>query len=647
MDRIIEVKVYGNHLTKDSNYAGTRGEANITKLRITFDEGWDDFAKEIIFWDAYGENPVKSVLTIDLIENIVENERIYLVRVPGEALERAGEITFVIAGYLENGEGQVLKQVAAEGKLEVKSSPMILASLDPTPNELQQIQGEFEYIIGNIQRAIVSATTASNSAASAEEFANNAKEYMERAKSSDEAALVYSEDASNSATSSATFKNKAKEHMEQASISSNNAEKAAENAFAYSESAEASATSAKNSANEAKATEERMNNSIENIEDELGELNEKVTTVEEDIIARARIDSDNTFTGNNFFWGNFEIQGRPILTELTNVEEELSQDTQKIEELVEKVTTVEEDVLNLNSEVKTINEAVRNKADVLVIESEKATSLILTDTKEAPLVDYKIYGNANGVGSLDETTEKYMLPVTMYGKNLLNTTHTSDVYQDGVRTNDDYSITVNKGQNLATLNGVYVPVNVRTNKTSFMVNNDGVEVTASCKGISSEIHLIIYHTPLLKGEVDKYFTLKSGSKTYSNVPKGTKFLFYIQIPKQGIVSKDTTLYPQLEFGTEATEYEKYVEPVTTYIPLPEPMAEGDYVDYANKKIVAQGNTYEDVELPEIITNYPSTSLVCDGEMEVTYKADTTNAYNNLKSELDIMKRAIIELGGVE
>ena len=286
------------------------------------------------------------------------------------------------------------------------------------------------------------------------------------------------------------------------------------------------------------------------------------------------------------------------------------------------------------------------KADALILESEKATPLVLTDTKEGPLLDYKIYGNADGVGGeYDESTGMFMIPVTVYGKNLLKTVDKSDVYKDGVTTNDDYSITVKKGQNLGMMNGKYIPVNVRVSNTAFRVNNDGVNVTASCEGVSSEIFLVVYHSPLLPGEVDKYFILTSGKKTYSNVPKGTAFKFFIQVPAQGIVSKDTTLYPQLELGSVATPYEKYVEPVTVNIPMPHYMGEGDYVDFKNKKVVSEGVTYENVDLPEITTNYPSTSLICGGEMEVTYKADTTNAYKNLKSELDTLKQAIISVGG--
>lgn len=137
MDRIIEIKVFGNHLTKDSKNAGTRGEANITKLRITFDEGWDGYAKEVIFWDAYGENSVRIYIT----ENLMERKGVYLVPIPAEAMVRAGMLTFTIRGALENK-----IQASITGKLEVKDSPDILEPIPPTPSELTQLQNQMERI---------------------------------------------------------------------------------------------------------------------------------------------------------------------------------------------------------------------------------------------------------------------------------------------------------------------------------------------------------------------------------------------------------------------------------------------------------------------------------------------------------------------
>ena len=129
MDRIIEVKVSGNHLSKDNKVAGVRGEANVTNLHIAFDEGWDSFSKRITFWDALGNNPTKILL---------DNKRECVAPIPGEAMAEAGKLTFVIDGY--NG-GKKQRSVADE--LEVKDAPMAenaAEPVDPTPDQATQLQ---------------------------------------------------------------------------------------------------------------------------------------------------------------------------------------------------------------------------------------------------------------------------------------------------------------------------------------------------------------------------------------------------------------------------------------------------------------------------------------------------------------------------
>ena len=77
MDGIINVRINGNHLTKDSRRAGVQHEGNAVSLIIEFDEGWDKYAKTITFWNAIGENPVKIALDTVHLEDILSSTRIY------------------------------------------------------------------------------------------------------------------------------------------------------------------------------------------------------------------------------------------------------------------------------------------------------------------------------------------------------------------------------------------------------------------------------------------------------------------------------------------------------------------------------------------------------------------------------------------
>lgn len=170
MDRIVEVKVFGNHLIKDSKNAGTKGEANVTRLRITFDESWDGYAKDIVFWDAYGENAVRIMLTTERLEDLTKNTRVYLVPIPAEAMARAGLLTFTIKGAL-NGK----KQVSITSKMEVKDSPDILEPIDPTPTQVEQLQSEIEAIKGDIQGVAIAHKETTERAAIAKESADRAE----------------------------------------------------------------------------------------------------------------------------------------------------------------------------------------------------------------------------------------------------------------------------------------------------------------------------------------------------------------------------------------------------------------------------------------------------------------------------------------
>ncbi len=148
MERIINVKVSGNHLTKDGKNAGTRGEANVTNLRITFDEGWRVYAKYVTFWDAHGMNPTRRTLTRDLLENIYESTLIYLVPIPYEALSLAGELTFTIDGYTDGK-----RQIGISNTLVVQDAIITDEVYEPTPDQYTQLMMQYQSIVDGILRA--------------------------------------------------------------------------------------------------------------------------------------------------------------------------------------------------------------------------------------------------------------------------------------------------------------------------------------------------------------------------------------------------------------------------------------------------------------------------------------------------------------
>lgn len=208
MDRIIEVKVNGNYVSKDKKVAGVRGEGNVTKLHLTFDEGWRGWAKTVTFWDALGNNPVKRLITADTLVNMVESTLDYIVPIPPEALTEEGMLTFVIDGWIE---GKRQRSISVE--LEVEYAPIADNAggpTDPTPSQAEQLQGQIDTLLDDIQAERKVVETASESVAIALEITQtNAK------KTTADAELTgdYKEEAKGYAESAAESNTKAHEAL--------------------------------------------------------------------------------------------------------------------------------------------------------------------------------------------------------------------------------------------------------------------------------------------------------------------------------------------------------------------------------------------------------------------------------------------------
>ncbi len=176
MDEIINVSINGYTIAKDNNCAGAQNESNSTRLRLTFDDNWKGYAKTIMFWNALGENPVKRILSTDLLEDFTDSS-VYIVPIPGEAMTEAGWNTFVVDGYIDG----VIKRTV-EDRLRVlpsRRSDDAGVAEDPTPTQAQQLQSEIESILPNVQKEVVSARTSAELAnmyqAQARESANEAE----------------------------------------------------------------------------------------------------------------------------------------------------------------------------------------------------------------------------------------------------------------------------------------------------------------------------------------------------------------------------------------------------------------------------------------------------------------------------------------
>lgn len=256
MDRIIEVKVRGNYVIKDNKNAGTQGEANVTALRIEFDESWDGYAKTITWWDARGQNPTPRILTADLLEDITASTRIYLTPIPGEALVEWGECMFSIDGFTNGRRSRsaYAKMVVVRGK-----NATILE--DVTPSVAEQLQVQIDNLLDTIQVYAAAASTnakvaedaakaASASANSADNFRAISEQFSARAVE----AFTGAANAQSGAQTAQSAAETAKTGAEKAAADAAKAKTGAESAKSAAESAKSQAnTSAQNASASAKA----------------------------------------------------------------------------------------------------------------------------------------------------------------------------------------------------------------------------------------------------------------------------------------------------------------------------------------------------------------------------------------------------------
>ncbi len=204
MDRIIEVKITGCHLTKSSNLAGVAGEANVTALRIEFDDSWDGYAKTITWLNAKGENTSEILLTADLLEDIVRSTSIYMTLIPKEALSLAGETMFAIDGYTDGK-----RQRSVYGKLIVRHGSDFKPSEDvdlESSTVVEALQSEIEALLGGVQNAQRGAEFAKDESA---ESAASAKEYMESAQAAKDESVQSAAAAEESAEAAERYASKA------------------------------------------------------------------------------------------------------------------------------------------------------------------------------------------------------------------------------------------------------------------------------------------------------------------------------------------------------------------------------------------------------------------------------------------------------
>ena len=184
----------------------------------------------------------------------------------------------------------------------------------------------------------------------------------------------------------------------------------------------------------------------------------------------------------------------------------------------------------------------------------------------------------------------YKLPITARGKNLFDKNKPLDAVRNGYPPNitvdgDTNIITGILGGNTARMGAWIIPTNGATDFV-FSAKNISIEGTSKPTVYIRESDAFPEYIGTVSTFGSNITQIYASTKSKQFKTSSAYIAIVFQIVNDGVITFDSL---QIEEGTTATEYEPYVEPITTNIYLDEPLRKiGDYtdtIDFEKGKVV--------------------------------------------------------------
>lgn len=218
--RIVKLQIANEYIMGAGVSIGAVGSHDDVLLEMDFRSSaqWANTTRRAIFSNALGENRTPIILTTNLLAE--GHTDVYLVPVPAEAKDVAGECFLTVEGYIGEGENEILRVVTEEATFRVLPSKLYSnENTHITPNEAEQLQAEIDAIKDDILLAAKAANSEENAkkyAWEAEASKKNAQLAAQEAAESAQNALASKNATSNSAAEAKQSKDMAEEYARQA-----------------------------------------------------------------------------------------------------------------------------------------------------------------------------------------------------------------------------------------------------------------------------------------------------------------------------------------------------------------------------------------------------------------------------------------------
>ena len=222
----------------------------------------------------------------------------------------------------------------------------------------------------------------------------------------------------------------------------------------------------------------------------------------------------------------------------------------------------------------------RKMHNVVKLDTKEGYPLTVYSCANTNLKDYTIYGNTGGVGDKFEPYNKYKIPITVTGKNLL-----PYPYHDTTKTINGITFTDNGDGTIAASGTATQNVQLRLMNWTTFDKTKKYYISGSPSGGGWSTHGI-YISFWLNGTWKKEL-LEKGNGLLLDLPNMTVEFNQIQINCavwNGATVENITFKPQLEEGSTATSYEPYHEPVTTNIYRDSQLGQGESINYKSDNL---------------------------------------------------------------
>ena len=221
-----------------------------------------------------------------------------------------------------------------------------------------------------------------------------------------------------------------------------------------------------------------------------------------------------------------------------------------------------------------------SQTDTAELESETLPYLFKSNGHR--LRNYRIYGNTGGVGDLDTETEKYIIPVVMQNKNVLQNTSPSRTFGNLTATVQPDGTVILNGTSPST---AFIDINTNIFVESGMIFN-------GCpSGGSANTYCL---------RATKLSTESYANQTGDDIVFTSSENYKISIRINANYTCDNLIFrPMIRYPNTDSTFEPYHEPKVYNICLDEPLKANEYIDFREQKCYRSDNTRKIVSLPAV------------------------------------------------